>query len=107
MYLISLIDNVITNNIKCNHISGLLIRKISDHQINCYMINDKCTALNSKHKLVNVEQCNEQTIEKCQNYLIERNVMSDMDSNIRSDPNENCNILFGELGNSKKMHMPI
>ena len=31
---------------------------------------------------------------------------SDMDSNIRSDPNKNCNILFGELGNVKILHMP-
>ena len=48
----TLIDNVITNNIKCNHISGVLIRKISDHQINFCMINEKCTAMNSKRKLV-------------------------------------------------------
>ena len=102
----TLIDNVITNNIKCNHISGVLIRKISDHQINFCMINEKCTAMNSKRKLVEVEQCNEQTIEKFQNYLIERNMMSNMDSNIRSDPNKNCNILFSELGNAKKLHMP-
>ena len=66
----TLIDIVITNNIKCNHISGVLIRKISDHQINFCMINEKCTAMNSKRKLVEVEQCNEQTIEKFQNYLI-------------------------------------
>ena len=58
--------------------------------------------MNSKRKLVEVEQCNEQTIEKFQNYLIERNMMSDMDSNIRLDPNKNCNILFSELGNAKK-----
>ena len=38
----------------------------------------------SKRKLVEVEQCNEQTIENFQNYLIERNMTSDMDSNIRS-----------------------
>ena len=62
--------------------------------------------MNSKRKLVEVEQCNEQTIEKFQNYLIERNMMSNMDSNIRSDPNKNCNILFSELGNAKKLHMP-
>ena len=55
---------------------------------------------------VEVEQCNEQTIEKFQNYLIERSTMSDMDSNIRSDPNNNCNIFFSELGNAKKLHMP-
>ena len=54
------------------------------------MINEKCTSLNSKRKLVEVEQ----------NYLTERNMMSDMDSNIRSHPNENGNILFSELGNA-------
>ena len=83
------IDNVITNNIKCNHISGVLIRKMSDHQIILCMINEKCTALNSKRKLVEVEQSNEQTIEKFSNYLIERNIMSNIDYNIRSNPNEN------------------
>ena len=31
------------------------------------MISEKCTALNNKSKLVEVEQCNEQTIEKFQN----------------------------------------
>ena len=69
-------------------------------------MHDKCTALNSKRKLVEVEQCNEQAIEKFQNYLIERNMMSDMDSNIRSNPFENCNILCSELGNAKNLHMP-
>ena len=33
-----LIDNVITNNTKCNHISGVHIRKNSEHQIH---FNDK------------------------------------------------------------------
>ena len=60
------IDNVITNNIKCNHISRVLIRKNSNHQINFSMINEKCTAFNIKRKLVEVEQCNEQTFEKFQ-----------------------------------------
>ena len=60
----TLIDNVITNNIKCNHISGVVIRKISDQQINFCMINGKCTCLNSVRKPVEVEQRNEQTIEK-------------------------------------------
>ena len=66
------------------------------------MINEKCTCLNSVRKPVEVEQRNEQTIEKFFNYLTERNMMSDMDSNIQSDPNENCNILFSELENVKK-----
>ena len=36
----TLIDNIITNNIDNNHLSGVLTRKISDHQMNFCMIND-------------------------------------------------------------------
>ena len=51
----TLIDNVITNNIDNNHLSGVFIRKISDHQMNFCMINDKRTASNSKGKFIEVE----------------------------------------------------
>ena len=42
------IDYIITNNIDNNHLSGVLTGKISDHQMNFCMINDKRTAANSK-----------------------------------------------------------
>ena len=51
----TLIDNLMTNNIDNNHLSGVLVRKIFDHQINFCMINDKRTALNSKSKFIEVE----------------------------------------------------
>ena len=35
----TLIGNVITNNSKCNHISGVLIRKNSDHHLHFCMVN--------------------------------------------------------------------
>ena len=54
----TLIDNVITNNIDNIHLSGVLTRKISDHQMNFCMINDKRTATNSKGKFIEVEKKN-------------------------------------------------
>ena len=39
-----------------NHLSGALTRKISDHQMNFCMINDKRTVANSKGKFIEVEK---------------------------------------------------
>ena len=52
----TLIDNIITNNIDNNHLSGVLTRKISDHQMNFCMIKDKRTAPNNKGKFIEVEK---------------------------------------------------
>ena len=52
----TLIDNIITNNIDNNHLSRVLTRKISDHQMNFCMINDKRTAANNKGKFTEVEK---------------------------------------------------
>ena len=52
----TLIDNTVTNNIDNNHLSGVLTRKISDHQMNFCMINDKQTAANNKGKFIEVEK---------------------------------------------------
>ena len=102
----TLIDNIITNNIDNNHLSGVLTRKISDHQMNFCMINDKRTAANNKGKFIEVEKNTGNAVENFQNYLSEKNIFAKMDHNIRSDPNANCDILFAELANAKQLHMP-
>ena len=102
----TLIDNTITNNIDNNHISGVLTRKISDHQMNFCMINDKRTAANNKGKFIEVEKNNGNAVENFQNYLSEKNIIAKLDHNIRSDPNANYDILFAELANAKQLHMP-
>ena len=102
----TLIDNVITNNIDNNHLSGVLIRKISDHQMNFCMINDKRTASNSKGKFIEIGNHTGNALENFQIYLFERNIIQEMDHNISSDPNANCDILFDELSNAKQLHMP-
>ena len=102
----TLIDNIITNNIDNNHLSGVLTRKISDHQMNFCMINDKRTAANNKGKFIEVEKNTGNAVENFQNYLSEKNIFAKMDHNIRSDPNPNCDILFAELANAKQLHMP-
>ena len=90
----TLIDNVITNNIDNNHLSRVLTRKISDHQMKFCMINHKRTASNSKGKFMEVENNTGNTLENFQNYLFEKNIIKKMDHNISSDPNANCDILF-------------
>ena len=102
----TLIDNTITNNIDNNHLSGVLTRKISDHQMNFCMINDKQTAANNKGKFIEVEKNTGNAVENFQNYLSEKNIIAKLDHNIRSDPNANCDILFAELANAKQLHMP-
>ena len=59
------------------------------------MINEKCTYLNSKRKLVEVEQ----------NYLIERNGLWILTSD--HTPMKIVTFFSVELGNAKKLHMPI
>ena len=52
----TLFDNIITNNINNNQLSGVLTRKISDYQMNFCMISVKRTAANSKGKFIEVEK---------------------------------------------------
>ena len=101
----TLIDNIITNNIDNNHLSGVLTGKISDHQMNFCMINDKRTAAISKGKFFEVEKNTGNAVENFQNYLSEKNIIAKMDHYIRSDPNANCDILLAELANAKQLHM--
>ena len=72
----TLIDNIITNNIDNKHLSGVLTRKISDHQMNFCMINDKRTAANSKGKFIEVEKITGNAVENFQNYFSERNIIA-------------------------------
>ena len=71
----TLIDNVITNDIDNNHLSGVLIRKISDHQMNFCIINDKRTVSNSKGKFIEVENNTGNALENFQNYFFEKNII--------------------------------
>ena len=88
--------------------SGVLIRKISDHQMNFCMINDKRTATNSKGKFIEVEKKpTGNAVENFQTYLFEKNINDEIDYNISSNPNANCDILFAELANANQLHMSI
>ena len=58
------IDNVYTNVIEKEHTSGILVRPISDHQMYFCMINKNYIKPKTKQKYVEIEVCNQESLEK-------------------------------------------
>ena len=60
----TLIGNIYTNALDKNHTSGILIRPFSDHQMCLSMINLNCTKSKNATKFIEVEVCNQESINK-------------------------------------------
>ena len=102
----TLIDNVYTNTIDKKHTSGILIRPISDHQMYFCMLNENYTKANNAHRYIEVEVCNEYSIDQFRNEIANANIYDKLDLSPSANPNKNYELLAEQLQIAKSTHMP-
>ena len=103
----TLIDNVYTNTIDKKHTSGILIRPISDHQMYFCILNENYTKANNAHRYIEVEICNEYSIDQFRNEIANANIYDKLDLSPSANPNKNYELLAEQLQIAKSTHMPI
>ena len=102
----TLIDNIFTNNTNHNHISGVLVRPISDHQMQFCLLPEDRSYKKDNIKTIEVEIINETTLLKLKNDVIEADIYNKLSKDINSNPNTNYDILAQALADSKEKHIP-
>ena len=102
----TLIDNVYTNTIDKKHTSCILIRPISDHQMYFCILNENYTKANNAHRYIEVEICNEYSIDQFRNEIANANIYDKLDLSPSANPNKNYELLAGQLQIAKSTHMP-
>ena len=65
----SLIDNIYINTIDKDHISGILIRPISDHQMYFSIMNENVTTTKSIQTYIQIEVCSQENIDHLKSRL--------------------------------------
>ena len=102
----TLIDNIFTNNTNHNHISGVLVRPISDHQMQFCLLPEDRSYKKDNIKTIKVKIINEATLLKIKNDVIEADIYNKLSKDIISNPNTNYDILAKALADSKEKHIP-
>ena len=102
----TLIDIVYTNGLDKSHISEILIRPISDHQMYFCVMNENFRKPVTQSKHIEVEILNEESISNFQNEIAKLEIYNKLDKNPNKDPNYNYAILSTLLQNAKSKHIP-
>ena len=102
----TLIDNIYTNALDKNHRSGILIRPISDHQMCFSMINLTCNKSKNATKFIEVEVCNQESINNFVKEIGDANIFNKLQKNLNTNPNHNYEILSKHLLSAKLKHIP-
>ena len=102
----TLIDNIFTNNTNHNHISGVSVRLISDHQMQFCLLPEDRSYKNDNIKTIEVKIINETTLLKLNNDVIEADIYNKLSKDINSNPITNYDILAKALADSKEKHIP-
>ena len=88
-----------------SHISGILFRPISDHQMNFCVMNENFRKPLTQSKHFEVEILNEESINNFQNEIAILEIHNKLDKNFNKDPNYNYEILSTLLQNAKSKHI--
>ena len=102
----TLIDNIYTNSVDKNCTSGILIRPISDHQMYFCMINSNFGYSDQAKKLIEVEVCDHESIQRFITEISNDNIYNKLQKNLNTNPNYNYEILLKHLLNAKLKHIP-
>ena len=102
----TLIDNIYTNSVDKNCTSGILIRPISDHQMYFCMINSNFGYSDQAKKLIEVEVCDHESIQRLITEISNDNIYNKLQKNLNTNPNYNYEILLKHLLNAKLKHIP-
>ena len=101
----TLIDNIYTKAVDKDHTSGILIRPISDHQMYFSMINLSYTKLENAAKFIEVEVCNQESINKFVKEVGDANIYNKLQKNLNTNLNHNYEILSKHLLCAKLKHI--
>ena len=101
----TLIDNILTNVYDDNHISGILINKISDHQP-IFTCNNRVSPLCSESKYIQIETKDELSLGKFIDELQQADIISHLSQDTSTDPNENYDKLIEIVFSAKAKHLP-
>ena len=103
----TLIDNVFTNNIDRAHVSGILSRKFSDHQMIFSLQKcNKCQKLKHNEKYIEVELTSQNNLDKFAAEIKESKICEHINSNADADPNANLDILTNIINAAKNNNIP-
>ena len=98
----TLIDSILTNVYDDNHVSGILINKISDHQP-VFTCNNKATPLCKEWKYI---QNDERSLSRFLDDLQDADIINKLDQNTLSDPNKNYDTFIEIVVSAKAKHFP-
>ena len=102
-----LIDNIFTNNIDRAHVSGILSRKFSDHQMIFSLQKcNKCQKLKHNEKYIEVELTSQDNLDKFAAEIKESKICERINSNADADPNANLDILTNIINAAKNNNIP-
>ena len=104
---ISLIDNILTNNIyeTANSMSGLLINDLSDHKMICTWHKNN-TYIEKVNKFVEIEKRDDASMSNFAKELISLNIYDKLDTNIANDPNQNYEKFAEAINYAREKHLP-
>ena len=103
----TLIDNIFTNNIDRAHVSGILSRKFSDHQMIFSLQKcNKCQKLKHNEKYIEVELTSQDNLDKFAAEIKESKICERINSNADADPNANLDILTNIINSAKNNNIP-
>ena len=103
----TLIDNIFTNNIDRAHVSGILSRKFSDHQMIFSLQKcNKCQKLKHNEKYIEVELTSQDNLDKFAAEINESKICERINSNADADPNANLDILTNIINAAKNNNIP-
>ena len=99
------IDNVYTNVLEKEHTCGILVRPISDHQMYFCMRNENYIKPKTKQKYVEIEVCNEESLEKFKAEIANAEIYARLQKELTDNPNTNYKILSQILEITKNRHI--
>ena len=102
----TLIDNIYTNVIDKGHTCGVLVRPISDHQMNFCMMNENYVKPSTKQKYIEVEVCNQESLENFRREIVDAKIYKKLQRDLSTDPNVNYEILSSFFGNGQNNAYP-
>ena len=102
----TLIDNVYTNVIDKEHICGILVRPISDHQMYFCMMKENYLKPVTEQKYVEIEVCSQESLENFRKEIADAKIYEKLQKDLSADPNANYKILSHLLKIAKKLHIP-
>ena len=101
----TLIDNIFCNNIDIEHISGILVNKISDHQM-IYTYHPHNTYTDNSNKCINVEINDPRSMNLFVQELNDLNIYGKLNQSICDDPQTNYEVFSKLVNYAKEKHLP-